>query len=67
MTNLEHLKQCEKACRKIFDLMTQPVEDEHGNMSPYRWDKVHKEILNTLEDVGYKREWVYDIPWKVAR
>lgn len=69
---IRHLKQCEEACKRIYELMTEPVEDHHGNVSPYRWDKTHNEIFKTLEKVGYKRivgihEWSYQMPWKVAR
>ena len=72
LKRIKHLLKCEQVCQEIFNLMTEPVEDHHGNVSPYRWDKTHKEIFKALEKAGYKRivgmhEWEYDIPWKVAR
>lgn len=71
---LKQLKACRKACKQIYDLMVNVSEDEHGNASPYRWDKVHKDILDTLKGVGFGRaeivgigEWEYQLPWPVNK
>ena len=69
-SKLKKLKAYRKACQRIYDLMSNIPEDKHGNASPYRWDKVHKDILDTLKEAGCGEakvigieEWT--LPWPV--
>ena len=73
-SKLRELKACRRACKKIYAAMAAANEDENGNVSPYRWDKIHEDILKALADAGYGTtrvkivgidEWIYDIPWKL--
>lgn len=73
-SEVKQLLKYKKACELIYEAMTSPVEDTHGNVSAYRYDRVHKEILNVLESVGYGKkkivgfdEWKYTCPWEVSR
>lgn len=55
-SKLKKLKACKRACKRIYEAMNEAPDDEHGNASPYRWDKTHKEILEALEEAGYGAE-----------
>lgn len=73
-SKLKQLKACRRACKTIFALMNS-IEDEHGNVKPYRWDNVHEEIFKALEEAGFRRakyfigvaDWKYDFPWELDR
>ena len=75
-SKMKKLKACRKACKKIYELMMSAGEDEHGNVTAYRWDKIHKEILDALKDAGFGTDhlkivgiddWEYQLPWPVKR
>lgn len=71
---LKQLKACRKACQRIYDILTESKEDEHGNIIPYRDDKAKKEILEVLNEAGFGQQtetgfedWEYPLPWPVER
>jgi ABC-type dipeptide/oligopeptide/nickel transport system ATPase component len=76
---LKKLKAYRAVCRQIREIMKQAKEDEHNNVSSYRWDKAHKEILDLLEDVGLgentphstadmlTEDWEWKPPFKVCK
>lgn len=73
-SKLKKLKECRKACERIYAAMVAVNEDEHGNVIPYNDDKLHKTILDALADAGYGKvnkrvvgvaEWKYDFPWEL--
>jgi len=72
-SKLKQLKACRRACQRIYEAMTVVAEDDHGNVTPFRWDHIHKDILAALADAGYGKvhkkivgidEWEYDFPWE---
>lgn len=73
-SQINQLTRYKTACERIYRVMVTPVEDSHGNVSPYRYDRAHKEILNILAGVGYGRKkvvgidkWRYECPWEVSK
>lgn len=73
-SKLKKMKAYKKACKRIYEVLTGTVEDEHGNVKAYRNDKTNAEILKILEDVGIGEkksnivgisDWEYQLPFPV--
>lgn len=73
-SKLKKMKAYKKACKRIYELITESKEDEHGNVKSYKNDKINAEILKILENVGIGEkksnivgisDWEYQLPFPV--
>lgn len=73
---LKRLKACRSACQRIYEIITESPEDEHGNIKAFPHDKQKDQILTVLRaagfGVGHKKivgidDFDYEVPWPVRK